>query len=91
MTPWFICLALFLLLVITGFITYRLMKTNAALKRTIKAQKQNLVYIMHHAEELAEIQKHKAKTDIAIEEAKTDEEILEIINTIVNGNNERVS
>lgn len=50
----------------------------------------NIVYLVKHANELAQIQKDKEKTFQRIEETRTDEEIAEIVSVIVNTNNNRV-
>lgn len=50
----------------------------------------NIVYLIKHANELAQIQKDKEKTFQRIEETRTDEEIAEIVSVIVNTNNNRV-
>lgn len=63
-------------------------KTNGILKKVIEEQKENLLYLARHAEELSKIEKDKNITQIQIKEAKTDEEVLDIINAIVNHNNE---
>ena len=63
------------------------------LKRADEEKKQlqkNISYLVHHAEELASIRLEKEKTDKKIEEAKTDEEVADIVNSIINGNNDRV-
>ena len=55
-----------------------------------KQLQKNISYLVHHAEELANIRLEKEKTDKKIEEAKTDEEVSDIVNAIINGNNDRV-
>lgn len=63
---------------------------NKKLQEELKIQQQNSILLYKHAEEIAEIEKDKNLTDQVIEEAKSDEEILDIINTIVAINNSRV-
>lgn len=63
---------------------------NKKLQEELESQQQNLITLYRHAEEIAEIEKDKSRTDQIIEEAKSDEEILDIINTVVAVNNSRV-
>jgi len=63
---------------------------NKKLQEELEAQQKNLINLYKHAEEIAAIEKDKSKTDQKIEEAKSDEEVLDIINTIVSINNNRV-
>lgn len=63
---------------------------NKKLQEELEAQQKNLISLYKHAEEIAAIEKDKSKTDQKIEEAKSDEEVLDIINTIVSINNNRV-
>lgn len=65
-------------------------KKNKKLQEELESQQQNLITLYRHAEEIAEIEKDKSRTDKIIEEAKSDEEILDIINTVVAVNNSRV-
>lgn len=53
-------------------------------------QKSNVAYIVHHAEELAVIEHDAKEEGIKIAEAKTDEEIADIISAIISANNNRV-
>lgn len=63
---------------------------NKKLQEELESQQQNLITLYRHAEEIAEIEKDKSRTDQIIEESKSDEEIIDIINTIVAVNNSRV-
>ena len=65
-------------------------KENKKLKADLELQQQNLIALYKHAEEIAKIEKDKNSTDQKIEEAKNDEEVLDIINTIISINNSRV-
>lgn len=78
-------------------IVYVMVKSN----KTLKAEKRNLLvkieqlntniaYLVKHSQELAQIHKEKEKTFERIEEARTDEEIADIVSIIVNSNNQRV-
>ena len=65
-------------------------KANNDLKKELETQQQNTLYLYKHAEEIAEIEKDKNEVNQEIEECKTDEETLNVINTIVAANNSRV-
>lgn len=60
------------------------------LKDELNTQQQNIISLYKHAEEIAEIEKDRRKTDEKINESKTDEEMLDIINTVIAINNSRV-
>ena len=63
---------------------------NKQMSEKIVQLNKNIVYLLHHSQELAQIQKDKEKTFQRIEETRTDEEIADIVSVIVNSNNERV-
>lgn len=63
---------------------------NKKLLLDIESQKKNIVALYKHAEEIADIEKNRRKRESELKEAKTDEEIISIINTIININNDRV-
>lgn len=65
-------------------------KENKILKDALENQKKNLIYIVRHSQELADIKKNQSKVEKEIEEAKSDEEVVNIINTIIDVNNNRV-
>ena len=65
-------------------------KENQNLKKQNSQLKQNIAYLVKHAQEIAQIEKEKEKTFHRIEEARSDEEISEIVNVIVALNNDRV-
>lgn len=60
------------------------------LSESIEAQQRNILYLYRHAEEVAEIEKDKNAVDGKIKEAKSDEEVLNIINTIISINNDKL-
>lgn len=60
------------------------------LKNDIETQQSNILWMYRHASEIAEIDKDRKVHDKKIGEAKTDEEIFAIINTVINSNNDRV-
>ena len=65
-------------------------KENEDLRSELADQKSNVAYIVHHAEELAVIEHDAKEEGIKIAEAKTDEEIADIISAIISVNNNRV-
>ena len=83
-----------LCLVLAFFFTIRVLKKqsdeNKKLREEIENQQKNIIYLYKHAQEIAVIEKDRNKTDRDIQEAKTDEEVLDIINAIVAVNNTRV-
>ena len=81
---------LFILLAVAMKIISNQIKETKKLKAELEVQQQNLITLYKHAQEIAEIEKDKNRTDQIIEEAKSDEEVIDIINTIININNGRV-
>ena len=78
-------------------VVYVTIKSNKKLKNEdkqlsgkIKQLNTNIAYLVKHSQELAQIHKEKEKTFERIEEARTDEEIADIVSIIVNANNQRV-
>ena len=82
-------IVLLLLIVISKYLIKEKKETKK-LQEELATQQQNIITLYKHAEEIAEIEKDKNRTDRVIEEAKSDEEVLDIINTIVAVNNGRV-
>ena len=93
-TPWLVCVALLTMLVFAVYVAIKTSKRkNQEIKRLsneLANQKQNVAYLVKHAEEVAKIERDKDKTNEDIANAKTDEEIVDIVNTIVAANNNRV-
>lgn len=56
----------------------------------IAGLKKNIAHLVRHAEELAEIRHSQKETESALQEAKTDEEIADIISAVINLNNDRL-
>lgn len=56
----------------------------------IASLKKNIAQLVHHAEELAEIKHDQKETESALQEAKTDEEIADIVAAVINANNSRM-
>lgn len=67
-----------------------LQEENTKLKDETTQQKVTIVEMYHHAEELAQIQQDKSDVNKKINEAKTDEEITGIINSIIHINNDKL-
>lgn len=64
-------------------------KLSASLETNL-SQKKNLEELVSNTKEINKNKASKAKIEKEIKEAKTDEEVKTIINSIVDGNNERV-
>lgn len=93
-TGWLVAFAFF---AITIGVAYACVKTLrkkndeiSALKSELNKQKEVTVELYKHAAEIAKIEKQKDKTNQKINEAKTDEEIIDIINSVIDANNDRV-
>ena len=93
-TGWLVALAF---LVIAIAVTYTCLKTLkkknreiSSLKNELNKQKAVTVELYKHAAEIANIEKQKDETTSKINEAKTDEEIINIINSVIDANNNRV-
>lgn len=86
-------LAIIALLVIIGAIAkmcHDQQKEIKALGDEIKKQQANMAYLVTHAEEFAIIEHDQNTTDQKLTGGKSDEEICDIINSIISINNERV-
>ena len=87
-----VCVVLVLVTVLAFVIEYakKVKRDNKELKNEVERQKENIAYLVRHAEELMQIQTDKDKTSEEIRNAKTDEEIADIVNAIIQSNNDRV-
>ena len=92
-----IIVALLILLVITVEIAVEFAKRNKRLKRdvlelenAIAEKSKSIVYLVKHAEELADIQAYENDVKQKLEEAKSDEEISDIVGSIISVNNSLV-
>ena len=92
--PWLVCFALFLILVFVAYVAIKtLHKKNQEIKHLegeVQKQKQNMAYLVKHAEEIAKIEKDQDKVQEEIRNAKSDEEVADIINAIININNAKL-
>ena len=86
----------FVLLVLVGIIVFvskccrKLQEDNNHLSGELGKQKANALYLIKHAEELKKIETDGKTIEQALAGAKDEEEVMDIINTIVATNNKRV-
>ena len=85
-----ICIVLLVSLFITVKIISRIKKINNELQKELEKQDKNLEYIFKNAEETKKIEQSRKETDTKISKAKSDEEIIDIVNDVVKSNNNRV-
>lgn len=81
---------LFALIYITAHHCRKLQEENNEIKIELEKQKAVVVEVYQHAQELAKIQQDKSEVNQKINEAQTNEEVNEIINSLIHANNERV-
>lgn len=93
-TPWLVCAVLFLMLAFAVYAAIKTQKKNLdeinRLEAELVKQKQNMAYLIKHTEEIATIEKSEDQVQEEIRNAKSDEEVADIINAIININNARV-
>lgn len=93
-TPWLVCAALFIMLAFAVYVAIKTQKKNLdeikRLEAELVKQKQNMAYLIKHTEEIATIEKSEDQVQEEIRNAKSDEEVADIINAIININNARV-
>jgi septal ring factor EnvC (AmiA/AmiB activator) len=93
-TPWLVCFALFLMLVFAVYAAIKTLQKKTQeikhLEGEVQKQKENMAYLVKHAEEIAEIEKDQDKVQEEIQNAKSDEEVADIINAIININNSKL-
>lgn len=65
-------------------------RQNKQLQKELLQQQANIKWLARHALEISQIQESKENLLCKIQEAKTDEEIMGIINTVISGNNSRL-
>lgn len=89
-----VLIGVIILLLVVLYFLYRCYKSakeqNKSLIKQIENQQKNILYLYKHAQEVATIEKDRIKVDEKIEGAKSDEEILDIINAIIDVNNDRM-
>ena len=81
---------LVLVLIIVAKMFRSLQEEKTRLEVELSKQKSNVVYLYRNAQEIAKIAKDEKKVSEEIQNAKTDEEIFDVVNTILNVNNSRV-
>ena len=81
---------LILVLVIVFKTISSLKKENKRLEGELESAKTNIAYLYRNAEEVAKIEKDEKKVSEEINNAKSDEEIFNIVNTVIAANNSRV-
>lgn len=93
-TPWLACAALLLILIFAVYAGIKIFqKKNQKIKSMeaeLTKQKKNMAYLVKHTEEIAQIEKSEDQVQEEIRNAKSDEEVADIINAIININNARV-
>ena len=93
-TPWLVCAALFLMLIFAVYVAIKTQRKNRdeikCLEAELTKQKQNMAYLVKHTEEIAKIESEEDKVQEEIRNAKSDEEVADIISAIININNARV-
>jgi Tfp pilus assembly protein PilO len=94
MTVILILIAIIFCLIAAFIITISVLKKqvseNKKLKKEIKVQQQNSIYLYKHAQEISEITSEANKLEGKINNAKTDEEIIDIINSVISNNNSKL-
>lgn len=90
-----VCLLLAVILALTLYASYKLYsqqkKEIKRLEQELTMQKENSAILARHVKKLIAIHNSEEKYSHLIKEAKTDEELISIVNSIVSGNNSRVS
>jgi uncharacterized protein YoxC len=93
-TPWLVCIALAVMLIFVAYAETKALKAKTEeikhLEGEVQNQKENMAYLVKHAKELAQIEEDQDKVQEEIRNAKSDEEVADIINAIININNTRV-
>jgi predicted Holliday junction resolvase-like endonuclease len=83
-------LILIIVLYFTALVCRQLQSENTEIKTEIVKQKATIAELLKHAKEVAHISQDKGKVQEKIENAKTDEELVNIANAIISTNNERL-
>ena len=93
-TPWIVCAALLVMLISAVYAAIKTFQKKTQeikhLEGEVQKQKENMAYLVKHAEEIAEIKKDQDKIQEEIQNAKSDEEVADIINAIININNSKL-
>ena len=93
-TPWLVCFALLIILIGAVYATTKTLKAKTdkikRLEGELQKQKQNMAYLVKHGQEIAQIEKDQDKVQEEIRNAKSDEEVVDIINAVININNSKL-
>ena len=94
MTVILILIAIIFCLIAALIITISVLKKqsdeNKKLREETENQQKNIIYLYKHAQEIAEITSEANKLEGKINNAKTDEEIIDVINSVINNNNSKL-
>ena len=82
-----IILILVIVLYFTALVCKQLQAENFQLKEKTEAQQKTIANLLRYAEEVASISQDKGTVQEKIENAKTDEELVNIANAIIDANN----
>jgi len=85
-----VIVVLILVLVIIYKTLSSVRKENKRLEGELEQAKTNIAYLYRNAKEIAKIEKDEKKVSEEIKNAKSDEEIFDIVNTVIAANNARV-
>lgn len=93
-TPWLVCFALLIILIGAVYAAIKRLKAKAdeikRLEAELQKQKHNMAYLVKHGQEIAQIEKDQDKVQEEIRNAKSDEEVADIINAVININNSKL-
>ena len=93
-TPWAVCLALFLMLAFVVYVAIKTLQKKTQeinrLQTELEAQEKISQELQQYIKEIAKINSDKEDVAQQIQEAKNDEEVLAIIAGLVSTNNDRV-
>ena len=85
-----VIVVLILVLVIISKTLSSVRKEKKRLEGELEQAKTNIAYLYRNAKEIAKIEKDEKKVSEEIKNAKSDEEIFNIVNTVIAANNARV-
>ena len=86
-------IVIILLIVVVILLCMAIKSTKIEKKRLegeLEQAKTNIAYLYRNAKEIAKIEKDEKKVSEEIKNAKSDEEIFDIVNTVITANNNRV-
>ncbi|MBP5793796.1 MAG: hypothetical protein J6W46_09180 [Spirochaetaceae bacterium] len=93
-TPWLVCFVLLIILIGAVYVAIKRLKVKAdeikRLEAELQKQKHNMAYLVKHGQEIAQIEKDQDEVQEEIRNAKSDEEVADIINAVININNSKL-